>query len=179
MKTHSVFLAPSDAPTALARRCQRLVVWDPYLALAQRKLNGLVIAAPRPDIKSNTLVARRGFASEHPETLRDVHPARHDGAWAQSHRDETAEQLAEITGIVSTSSVSPRAGHYDHASVGSRRPAAAGCRRPVLQAGRHSEGRHGAGRCVNLQGYDDGRPGCTSHRTDVPRRIGVASCADR
>jgi sulfonate transport system substrate-binding protein len=97
-----VFLAPSDAPTALTRGdVSAWVVWDPYLALAQKKLNGQVIAALGPDIKSNNfLVARRGFASEHPETLRDVLIQLGTiGAWAQGHRDEIAAQLAEITGI--------------------------------------------------------------------------------
>jgi sulfonate transport system substrate-binding protein len=97
-----VFLAPSDAPTALSRGdVSAWVVWDPYLALAQKKLNGKVIAALGPDIKSNNfLVARRGFASEYPETLKDILTQLGTiGVWAQSHRNEIAEQLAEITGI--------------------------------------------------------------------------------
>jgi sulfonate transport system substrate-binding protein len=97
-----VFLAPSDAPTALSRGdVSAWTVWDPYLALAQKKLNGQVIAALGPDIKSNNfLVARRGFAAEHPETLRDILTQLGTiGTWAQGHRNEIAAQLAEITGI--------------------------------------------------------------------------------
>lgn len=97
-----IFLAPSDAPTALQRGdVSAWTVWDPYLALAQKKFNGTVIEALGPDIKSNNfLVARRGFAQEHPETLRDVLTQLGTiGTWAQSHRNEIAAQLAEITGI--------------------------------------------------------------------------------
>jgi len=97
-----VFLAPSDAPGALARGdVSAWTVWDPYLALAERKLNGQVIEALGPSIKSyNFLVVRRGFANDYPETLKDVFTQlRTIGSWAQSHRDEIAQQLAEITGI--------------------------------------------------------------------------------
>lgn len=97
-----VFLAPSDAPTALSRGdVAAWTVWNPYLALAQKKLNGQVIEALGPQIKSNNfLVTRRGFAAEYPETLRDVLTQLGTiGSWAQSHRNEIAAQLAEITGI--------------------------------------------------------------------------------
>jgi sulfonate transport system substrate-binding protein len=97
-----VFLAPSDAPTALSRGdVAAWTVWDPYLALAQKKLNARVIAALGPDIKSNNfLVTRRGFANDYPDTLRDILAQLGTiGAWAQGHRNEIAAQLAEITGI--------------------------------------------------------------------------------
>ncbi|NEU98333.1 aliphatic sulfonate ABC transporter substrate-binding protein [Bradyrhizobium uaiense] len=97
-----VFLAPSDAPGALAGGdVSAWTVWDPYLALAEKNLNGRVIAALGPDIKSyNFLVVRRSFANAYPETVRDVlHQLRPIGNWAQSHRNEIARQLAEITGI--------------------------------------------------------------------------------
>lgn len=97
-----VFLAPSDAPGALSRGdVSAWVVWDPYLALAEQKFGGRVIEALGPDIKSyNFLVVRRGFASESPDALNEVlTQLRPIGSWAQNHRNEIAQQLAEITGI--------------------------------------------------------------------------------
>jgi len=97
-----VLLAPSDAPLALSRGdVSAWTVWDPYLALAEKKLNGKVIAALGPDIKSNNfLITRRGFAADYPETLREVLTQLGTiGTWAQTHRNEIAAQLAEITGI--------------------------------------------------------------------------------
>jgi sulfonate transport system substrate-binding protein len=97
-----VFLAPADAPGALSRGdVSAWVVWDPYLALAEQKFNGKVIEALGPNIKSyNFLVVRRGFANEHSETLKQVLVQfRPIGSWAQDHRGEIAQQLAEITGI--------------------------------------------------------------------------------
>jgi sulfonate transport system substrate-binding protein len=98
----AVFLAPSDAPGALLRGdVSAWAVWDPYLALAQQKLGGRVIEALGPDIKSyNFIVVRRGFANEHPDALKEaLAQLRPIGSWAQGHRDEIAQQLAEITGI--------------------------------------------------------------------------------
>ena len=97
-----VFIAPSDAPTALLRGdIAAWAVWDPYLALAEKKLGGKVIAALGPDIKSNNfLITRTGFAAEYPETLKQVLTQLGTiGTWAQSHRNEIAAQLSEITGI--------------------------------------------------------------------------------
>lgn len=96
------FLPPAEAPLALSRGdVSAWAVWDPYLALAEKRLNGKVIVALGPDIKSNNfLIARRGFAAEYPETLRQVLTQLGTiGTWAQSHRNEIAAQLAEITGI--------------------------------------------------------------------------------
>jgi sulfonate transport system substrate-binding protein len=97
-----VLLNPSDAPLALSRGdVAAWVVWDPYLALAEKKLGGKVIASLGVDIKSNNfLITRRGFAADHPETLRQVLTQLGTiGTWAQTHRNEIATQLAEITGI--------------------------------------------------------------------------------
>ncbi|MDO9414383.1 MAG: aliphatic sulfonate ABC transporter substrate-binding protein [Pseudolabrys sp.] len=97
-----VLLAPSDAPLALSRGdVSAWSVWDPYLALAEKKLNGKVIAALGSEIKSNNfLITRRGFAADHPETLKQfLTQLGTIGTWAQTHRNEIATQLAEITGI--------------------------------------------------------------------------------
>jgi sulfonate transport system substrate-binding protein len=69
--------------------------------LAAQRFGGRVIQALGPDIKSyNFLVVRRGFASENPEALNEVlTQLRPIGSWAQNHRNEIAQQLAEITGI--------------------------------------------------------------------------------
>ncbi|QOZ67375.1 aliphatic sulfonate ABC transporter substrate-binding protein [Bradyrhizobium arachidis] len=98
----AVFLAPSDAPGALSRGdVSAWVVWDPYLALAEQKFNGRVIASLGADIKSyNFLVVRRGFVNENPQAVNEVlAQLRPIGSWAQDHRGEIAQQLAEITGI--------------------------------------------------------------------------------
>ncbi|MCS3451199.1 MULTISPECIES: aliphatic sulfonate ABC transporter substrate-binding protein [Bradyrhizobium] len=140
----AVFLAPSDAPGALSRGdVSAWVVWDPYLALAEQRFNGRVIEALGPDIKSyNFLVVRRGFANEHPEALREVlTQLRPIGSWAQDHRNEIAQQLAEITGI-ELETQRPRCAARQlchHASNRRHHRQPAGSGRSVLQAWAHSQ----------------------------------------
>ncbi len=97
-----VYLAPPDAGPAFARgSIDAWSIWDPYFAIGEKRQGARVLASSLDIAKTNSFfLANRGFAQEQPKLRGDVIDGLAEtAAWAESHRDQVAKSLAEVTGV--------------------------------------------------------------------------------
>lgn len=96
------FLAPADANAAFVRgSVDAWVIWDPYLAAAERATDARVLADGRGIAPNREFyLSRRGFTEASPEIISAVLTA--IGAidtWAEGHAETVAAELAPSVGI--------------------------------------------------------------------------------
>lgn len=97
-----VYLAPADARAAFAGgSLDAWAIWDPYFAIAEQEEGARVLATSADVEPQNSyFLASKGFATEHPATLRSLVGALGEvGAWAEQHHAEVAKLFADETGI--------------------------------------------------------------------------------
>ena len=96
-----VYLGPPDAVAAFARgSIDAWAVWDPYYAIGQNHGGRTLVEGSAVGKTNSFYVANRDFAVRNPDILRSVIATLADTArWAESHRDQVARSLADITGI--------------------------------------------------------------------------------
>lgn len=97
-----VYLSPPDAAAAFARdSVDAWAIWDPFLAIGERRNNArLLVDGVKVAASNSFYLANKGFAAEHPKELAAVVDTLGDVAvWAEGHRPEVAEKLAAITGV--------------------------------------------------------------------------------
>jgi len=96
-----VYLSPPDAGAAFASgSIDAWAVWDPYYAIGQQH-GGRILIEPSAIGKTNSFyIGNRDFAARNPGVLRDVIATLAETAhWAESHRDQVARSLADVTGV--------------------------------------------------------------------------------
>jgi len=96
-----VYLSPPDAVAALTRGSIDVwSVWDPYYAIGQRHGGQTLVEASDLGKTNSFYIGNRDFATRNPRILREVLATLAEAAdWAESHRDQVAKSLAEITGV--------------------------------------------------------------------------------
>jgi sulfonate transport system substrate-binding protein len=97
-----VYLAPADARAAFERGAvDAWAIWDPYYAAAEIDSKARVLVTSRGLSGNNSFyLASRALAAQRPQPLRALFEALTEAdAWAQSHRKETAQLLADTTGL--------------------------------------------------------------------------------
>jgi sulfonate transport system substrate-binding protein len=97
-----VYLAPPDAGPAFTNgSIDAWAIWDPYFAIGEKRQNARVLINASDVTKTNAFyIANRGFATDHSAVLGDVIKVLAETArWAESHRDQVAKALADVTGI--------------------------------------------------------------------------------
>ena len=95
-------LPPPDAAAAFANdSIDAWAIWDPYYAIAQKNPDTRVLASTKGIVDSWSFFFANGdFAKTNPEIVADViDELGKVGKWSQSHLDETAAALSEITGV--------------------------------------------------------------------------------
>jgi sulfonate transport system substrate-binding protein len=97
-----VFLSPADAGAAFARdSVDAWAIWDPFLAIAERKhATRLIVDGAKIAASNSFFLANKDFASANPKLLSVVVEELGEVArWAEKNRDKVAESLAAITGV--------------------------------------------------------------------------------
>lgn len=97
-----VYLAPADATAAFDKGdIDAWVVWDPYLAIAEKVHQARNITKDQRVVYSNNyLMANREFALKHPDLLKRIVDRLIDiGKWAEGNRPQLAQLLTDQTGI--------------------------------------------------------------------------------
>jgi sulfonate transport system substrate-binding protein len=97
-----VYLSPPDASAAFARgSIDAWAIWDPYFAAAEKRQGARVLVQARDIVETNSFfLANRGIAARHPQVVREAIDALAETAdWAETHRDEVAKSLADVTGV--------------------------------------------------------------------------------
>jgi sulfonate transport system substrate-binding protein len=97
-----VYLTPPDAGPAFANgSIDAWAIWDPYFAIAEKRQNARILINAGDVTKANSFyIANRGFATGHSAVLGDVIKVLAETArWAEAHRDQVAQALADVTGI--------------------------------------------------------------------------------
>jgi sulfonate transport system substrate-binding protein len=97
-----VYLTPPDAVPAFANgSIEAWAVWDPYLAIGEKRQNGRILVNAREVAKTNSFyLANRDFATSHARETRDVIDGLAEAAsWAEANRPEVAAALAAVTGV--------------------------------------------------------------------------------
>jgi sulfonate transport system substrate-binding protein len=97
-----VYLPPADARAAFERGAvDAWVIWDPFLAAAQKQLGARVLADGRGLVANHQFyLASKSFALQHPEVVRAVldELAKVD-EWGRTHQQDVAGILAAQTGL--------------------------------------------------------------------------------
>lgn len=97
-----VFLPPADARAAFERGAvQAWVIWDPFLAAAERQIGARVLADGRGAVANHQFyLAARPYADRHPEVVQTIidELARLD-RWAEGNNKEVAQFLAPQIGL--------------------------------------------------------------------------------
>ncbi|QUN59034.1 sulfonate ABC transporter substrate-binding protein [Burkholderia cenocepacia] len=97
-----IYLTPADARAAFVQRSvDAWVIWDPYLAAAERQLGARVVANGDALVRNTQYyLAARRYAAAHPQVLRalldEVDAVDH---WARDHVPEVAAQLSPLVGL--------------------------------------------------------------------------------
>jgi sulfonate transport system substrate-binding protein len=96
-----VYLSPPDAAAAFTRgSIDAWAVWDPYFAIGEKHGGRILVEASALAKTNSFYLANRAFAARHPQVLRTVIDTLAETAlWAESHRDQVAKALAEVTGV--------------------------------------------------------------------------------
>ncbi|MCJ2142634.1 aliphatic sulfonate ABC transporter substrate-binding protein [Methylobacterium sp. E-066] len=96
------YLLPADAGSAFANNSvEAWSIWDPYLALAQARNDTRILATSGQvhDV-SAFFLANKTFAEAHPGVVTSALAGLSEAAdWADTHRDQVAQALADVTGI--------------------------------------------------------------------------------
>ena len=98
----SVFLAPADARAAFVQgSVDAWVIWDPFLAAAQKTLDARLIADATGVVNNRGYYfTSRNFADKNADVLRiAVEEVGAIDKWADSHRADAAIELASILGL--------------------------------------------------------------------------------
>lgn len=97
-----VFLPPADARAAFERGAvDAWVIWDPFLAAAERQIGARVLADGRGVVANHQFyLAARGYADKQPQVIQAIveELARLD-RWAQGNSKEVAQFLAPQIGL--------------------------------------------------------------------------------
>ncbi|HEX2011365.1 MAG TPA: sulfonate ABC transporter substrate-binding protein [Roseateles sp.] len=97
-----VFLPPADARAAFERGAvEAWVIWDPFLAAAEKQLGARVLADGRGAVANHQFyLAARPYADRHPEVVQAIveELARLD-RWAEGNNKEVAQFLAPQIGL--------------------------------------------------------------------------------
>jgi len=97
-----VFLPPADARAAFERgSVDAWVIWDPFLAAAERQIGARVVADGRGAVANHQFyLAARPYADKNPEVIQIIveELARLD-AWAEGRNKEVAQLLAPQIGL--------------------------------------------------------------------------------
>jgi sulfonate transport system substrate-binding protein len=97
-----VYLSPPDAGPAFANgSIDAWAIWDPYLAIGEKRQNGRILVNAHEVAKTNSFyLANRDFANSHVQETREVIDRLAEAArWAEAHRDSVAAALAAVTGV--------------------------------------------------------------------------------
>jgi len=98
----TVYLAPADARAAFERGAvDAWVIWDPFLAAAERQLNARVLADGRGVVSNlQFYLAARGYAEKNPQTIQAiVDELGKLDRWAQGNDKAVAAVLAPQIGL--------------------------------------------------------------------------------
>ncbi|KVH58845.1 ABC transporter substrate-binding protein [Burkholderia sp. MSMB1072] len=97
-----IYLTPADARAAFVQRSvDAWVIWDPYLAAAERQLGARVIANGDGLVRNTQYyLAARKYAAAHPQVLRALlDEVDAVDRWARDHVPEVAAQLSPLVGL--------------------------------------------------------------------------------
>jgi sulfonate transport system substrate-binding protein len=97
-----VYLSPPDAVPAFANgSIDAWAIWDPYLAIGEKRQNGRILINAHEVARTNSFfLANRDFANGNPQHTREVIKGLAEAArWAEAHRTEVAEALAAVTNV--------------------------------------------------------------------------------
>lgn len=118
---HPVYLAPADARAAFTQGgVDAWVIWDPYFAAIERQTGARVLADGTGVVDNlQFYLASRRFATAAPQLVHAVIDSLGEvDAWARTHPDEIARELAPITGLdTATIEIAARRASYGVASV--------------------------------------------------------------
>ncbi|KVL46892.1 ABC transporter substrate-binding protein [Burkholderia territorii] len=97
-----IYLTPADARAAFVQRSvDAWVIWDPYLAAAERQLGARVIANGDGLVRNTQYyLAARKYAAAQPQVLRTLlDEVDALDRWARDHVPEVATQLSPLVGL--------------------------------------------------------------------------------
>ncbi|KVV51792.1 ABC transporter substrate-binding protein [Burkholderia territorii] len=97
-----IYLTPADARAAFVQRSvDAWVIWDPYLAAAERQLGARVIANGDGLVRNTQYyLAARKYAAAQPQVLRTLlDEVDALDRWARDHVPEVAAQLSPLVGL--------------------------------------------------------------------------------
>ncbi|KVX09982.1 ABC transporter substrate-binding protein [Burkholderia ubonensis] len=97
-----VYLTPADARAAFVQRnVDAWVIWDPYLAAAERQLNARAIANGEGLVRNTQyFLAARKYAAAQPQVLRALlDEVDAVDRWARDHVPDVAAQLSPLVGL--------------------------------------------------------------------------------
>ncbi|EPS1222716.1 sulfonate ABC transporter substrate-binding protein, partial [Burkholderia cenocepacia] len=97
-----IYLTPADARAAFVQRSvDAWVIWDPYLAAAERQLGARVVANGDALVRNTQYyLAARKYAATHPQVLRALlDEVDAVDRWARDHVPEVAAQLSPLVGL--------------------------------------------------------------------------------
>ena len=97
-----IYLTPADARAAFVQRSvDAWVIWDPYLAAAERQLGARVIANGEGLVRNTQYyLAARKYAAAHPQVLRALlDEVDAVDRWARDHATDVAAQLSPLVGL--------------------------------------------------------------------------------
>jgi sulfonate transport system substrate-binding protein len=97
-----VYLGPADAAAAFASdEVVAWAVWDPFFAIAETKFKPKILSRTSDFIQVNTyFLANRDFTTDNAEVIALTIAALGEAAaWADTHRDEVAAAVAEVTKV--------------------------------------------------------------------------------
>jgi sulfonate transport system substrate-binding protein len=98
----TVYLPPAEARAAFERGAvDAWVIWDPFLAAAEKQLGARVIADGTGLVANHQFyLAARPFAEQYPDIVRAVlDDVAQTDAWGRTHAQEVAAILAAQTGL--------------------------------------------------------------------------------
>ncbi len=99
---NTVFLPPADARAAFERgSVDAWVIWDPFLAAAQRQLGARILADGTGLVSNHQFyLASRGYAGKNPAVLRILlEELAAVDSWGKVHQAEVAQLLAKEIGL--------------------------------------------------------------------------------
>ncbi len=97
-----VYLTPADARAAFEKGAvDAWVIWDPFLAAAEKQLNARTIANGNKLVNNYQFyLADRSYAAQNPKVIQTViNELNLTSQWAQSHRADAAKVLQQQTGL--------------------------------------------------------------------------------
>ncbi|KVN41635.1 ABC transporter substrate-binding protein [Burkholderia pyrrocinia] len=97
-----IYLTPADARAAFVQRSvDAWVIWDPYLAAAERQLNARVVANGEGLVRNTQYyLASRKYAAAQPQVLRALlDEVDAVDRWGRDHVPEVAVQLSPLVGL--------------------------------------------------------------------------------